>query len=85
MSNCDFKGQFAVKTALVDSWQSGFRFFSRIELPIIVPLPVGGCGRTPLGFVERVRALVLLSHSVHDEHHHQDGTQQPDYRAAYYS
>ena len=33
-------------------------------------------GRSPLGFVEGVRTLVLFTHPVHHEHHAEDGAKQ---------
>lgn len=62
---------------LVNTWRGLFCVVSRVELAVIVALPVGsGCG-APLGLIECVRALILLAHAVHYEHHHQDGAEKP--------
>ncbi len=46
-------------------------------------LGVGVDGGGPLWLVERVRALVLLTHSVNDEHDAKDGAQEADNGPSY--
>lgn len=51
------------------------RVVSGVEFPIVGVLGVGVGRWGPLGFVQGVAAFVLFPHSVHDEHHHQDGAE----------
>lgn len=58
---------------------------SSVELAIVGIFRVRIDGRRTLWLVQRIRALVLFPHAVHDEHHHQDGAQQADNGAADHS
>lgn len=61
------------------------RVVSGVKLAIVGVLGVGVGRRRPLRLVQRVAALVLFPHPVHDEHDDEDGAEQADHRAADHS